>query len=266
MQLMRPLLRAHRPIVYECEPGVMVSGDIDDVVVAWGFAGEYQRDRAFQFSLSLLRPGDVVFDIGANVGLWSLSASRRVGNGHVHAFEPVPQLNASLVRHLELNRVANVTSVRKALADRRGTTQFFVATHGNSGGSGLAARPGVEQPVEVDLMTLDEDRDENGVRHIDVMKVDVEGAETLVFAGGQRMLSAPDAPVVMFESQFGNTKLFGKTQSDIRRQLEGLGYRIYRFADGSLSQVVADEREEDLFALKGQHFERLPRLRNLLRT
>jgi FkbM family methyltransferase len=240
-----------------------MTGDLNDCVVLWGFVGEHERDAAFQLSLSLVRHGDVVLDVGANIGLWTLSAARRAGSRHVHAFEPVPQLYQALVRHLELNQLSEVQCRQLALADRSGTTTFFMATHGNSGGSGLASRPGVEEPVEVTLATLDQYCEEQRLGQVDFMKVDVEGAETLVFSGGRCILGATYAPAIMFESHAANVALFGRTQSEVRQQLESLGYQIFRFDGKLLLRVVTDELNEDLFAFKPYHFERDDRLRVL---
>jgi FkbM family methyltransferase len=263
MRLMGPRLRRYQPAVFECEPGLFITGDLNDWVVQWSFAGEPERDAAFQLSLSLLRRGSVVLDIGANIGRWTLSAARRVGPRHVHAFEPVPQLYEALVQHVELNQLSEVQCHQVALGDRRDTTTFFVATHGNSGGSGLASRPGVEEPVQVTMATLDHYREKEDLARVDFMKVDVEGAETLVFSGGHCLLRAANAPAIMFESSACNAALFGKTQADVRLQLESLGYQIFRFDGKCLSLVVTDQPSEDLFAFKAQHFERDDRLRAL---
>jgi hypothetical protein len=80
--------------------------------------GSYEADKQPRFA-SVIRPGDIVFDIGAHVGFYSLLASKMVGpQGRVFAFEPVQRNLYYLHRHLQLNRIANVTVVQTAVGER----------------------------------------------------------------------------------------------------------------------------------------------------
>lgn len=84
---LRPLLKK-RNFVFEAANGVLVRADLDDWISVHGLIEGYDKD--FSRSWSLIKPGDVVFDIGANIGMWSVGAGRRVGPaGKVHAFEPL---------------------------------------------------------------------------------------------------------------------------------------------------------------------------------
>ena len=88
----------------------------------WLGSYEYEKQRLFSRTL---QPGMIVYDIGANVGLYTLLAARRVGpTGQVFAFEPGSQNVSFLKRHLAMNRVANVTVIEAAVGERSGTGAF----------------------------------------------------------------------------------------------------------------------------------------------
>ena len=82
------LLLGRKLIRFEIGGGTYIEGSLDDWMIVWTFMRRYGADAPFQRSLELARPGNVVFDVGANVGIWSLLAPKR--GARVHAFEPVP--------------------------------------------------------------------------------------------------------------------------------------------------------------------------------
>lgn len=142
---------------------------------------------------TLLRPGDVFWDIGAHIGFFTLLGSRLVGSkGAVHAFEPLGENFARLERGLELNRANNVTAHQLAISDRVGSASLF---HPNS--SLMASLLESSGPFElVPCTTLDDLAASLGKP--DVIKVDVEGAELMVFGGGARLLGSA-RPVLIVE-------------------------------------------------------------------
>jgi len=86
--------------------------------------GWYEKS-CVQFVASLIRPGMVAFDVGANVGYYTLLLARGVGpNGRVIAFEPDPVNVAHLKEHMRLNKISNVEIVEAAVSDREGTVFF----------------------------------------------------------------------------------------------------------------------------------------------
>ena len=146
---------------------------------------------------------------------------------------------------------------RLALADRCGSSLMYAATNGNCGAARLASGDGVDRPLEIALVTLDHYFEEQGLRHVDFMKVDVEGAESLVFLGGRRLLSGPAAPAIMFEFSRELMRDFCDVPT-LQTLLTGYGYRIHRPVGGRLIPVDMNRIHEftDLFALKPAHLDR----------
>lgn len=145
----------------------------------------------------LLRPGDVVYDLGANFGFTAVLAADRVGpSGRVEAFEP----SAAALRLLRMN-AAGHPSVRVhpvALAEARGTAEFFIAAQVNmSSLTAPAAGVPVRASERVEVWPLDEYVRERALPAPALVKCDVEGAELKVFQGASGVLA--HAPMVFFE-------------------------------------------------------------------
>lgn len=147
----------------------------------WLGSFEYQKQRLMS---SLLHAGDTMYDIGANVGFYTLLASHMVGpTGRVVAFEPLPA-NVRLVRrHLRLNRVRNVSVQEVAVSDRDGRAKF--APHA-SNAMGKLSDAG---DVEVAMVSLDSVTERGPFPDPKVLKIDVEGAELGVLRGASCLLA-----------------------------------------------------------------------------
>ena len=251
----RRLLR--KPFPMHVQDGAFVLADWRDYMVQWAFYGEHLRDEPFQASLGLLHEGSVAIDVGANIGLWALPAARRVGaRGHVWALEPVPPVARRLREAAELSGIANVTCEQVALAERAERRTMYAGSAANSGGTGFIRRPEADAPLEVETATLDEFCAARGILGaVDFLKVDVEGAERLVFQGGERLLSAPAAPVVFFEVDGSLTGALGWTPEETCATLRDYGYSIRRLGNGGEFDEVPSGEEPrghvDLFAFKG---------------
>ncbi len=148
----------------------------------WRGIQEVYEPSVWERFTSDARPGDVVVDVGAFVGLYTIALAKRVGpHGSVVAFEPDPTNFAWLQRHVVLNRVQHhVTLVRAAVADRAGEAGFL--SRDNESHLGDVQKGGLRVPVT----TLDE---EFPTQRVDLLKVDVEGHEEQVLRGGMRLLS-----------------------------------------------------------------------------
>ncbi|MDB5319428.1 MAG: methyltransferase FkbM family protein [Phycisphaerales bacterium] len=174
--------------------------------------GLYELDKQRIFN-TLVKPGDVVFDVGANAGYYTLLGAVLAGpEGKVFAFEPLPR-NASIVRrHVEMNKLSNVTVFEGAVCDRDGTAMF------DSGAIPEMAHLSESGGIEVRTFKLDSLLAE-GVPPPAVMKVDVEGAEVDVLNGARRLIEAQH-PTIMVATH--SVPLFDAT----RVLLESLGYEI----------------------------------------
>jgi FkbM family methyltransferase len=124
-----------------------------------------------------LRPGDVVVDVGANMGYFSLLAAQRVGaSGRVVAIEPAPPTFAKLTANLALNPGAAVRPVRAAVGARREAVPFYRASW-NDAESSTVARGGSEPAWEVQAFPLARLLSDDEIARTRLVKVDIEGGE-----------------------------------------------------------------------------------------
>jgi len=139
---------------------------------------------------ALLPAGGVFLDVGGNKGDFSLLAARRVGaSGAVHVFEPEPSNSRWIQRSIDINRFENVRLHQLALSDAAGTAQLHIGA--KSGWHTLVAGQADREQdvVVVRTIPLDSLRDEmDCTRPVDVMKIDVEGAEMQVLRGARRTI------------------------------------------------------------------------------
>lgn len=177
----------------------------------WLGSYEFAKQREIA---AAVRPGMVCFDIGANVGFYTLLFSELGGpQGSVVAFEPVPENCGFLRRHVSLNRCHNVVVQELALADFDGTARFD-ATHSSSEGHLSDAGSLVVRCARIDSLIA-----AGKIAPPDLMKVDVEGAETAVLEGAAKLF-ARRKPII-FLATHGE-----RPHAECCRLLKQLGYRL----------------------------------------
>ncbi|WP_243408081.1 FkbM family methyltransferase [Frankia canadensis] len=211
---------------------------------------------AFTLMDRLLRGGDVVFDVGANLGVYSVHARRRSGAaGRVFAFEAVPATADRLAQTLALNRCLDVHVVRAAVTDAPGTATMHVfddpacgwnslGAHPMYGYDGAAVRPSAS--VEVEAVTLDAFAEREGVERVALCKVDVEGFERHVFTGAAGLLAGHRIGVLCFEISEDPLVGEGGTPAEVFESLAIHGYRTFRHdeATGTLVGPVDPAAEQ----------------------
>lgn len=142
------------------------------------------------------KPGQVVYDLGANVGYVSLLFARVVGEqGRVFAFEPLPANQQRLRQNVELNSGLSIELVPAAAAERSGRAAF--ALHGSDDMGRLQASDGpAANTIEVETIALDDFAKTHPAPNL--VKIDVEGAEALALQGMQSLLRSAK-PVLFIE-------------------------------------------------------------------
>jgi len=144
--------------------------------------GSYELNKRLAFE-RLVEPGSVVYDIGANVGFFSLLSSVLAGpEGQVVAFEPLPRNIRYLRRHIQINHLGNVTVIEAAVSDHDGKAAF------NLGPSTAMGRLASVGELNVQMVSLDTLLAEGKLAPPDVIKLDVEGAEYDALCGGRDLL------------------------------------------------------------------------------
>jgi FkbM family methyltransferase len=165
----------------------VLTGPLQDVFFSGGLAqilGIYEIHVQKVF-VSALRPGFVMYDVGANNGYFSLIAAKLVGkNGKVYAFEPYPPNSDKLNNNISKNKFSNIFLNTSAVSDSVGNTHLYVNI--NSATPSLVSY-GLESKIDVSQITLDKFISTHEIP--DFIKVDVEGMEKQVLSGAQDLLA-----------------------------------------------------------------------------
>lgn len=202
------------------EEGVRIELGTDFVTRDVLFRGAWEPEETGLLR-SLTPAGGVFLDVGANIGYFTLLASRWVGSaGLVYALEPVRATYARLMRNVALNDVTNVRAFKLGAARAAGTAEIALAS--DAGHSHLVAGSDVPACGEaITLTTVDAFVARERLQRLDVLKVDVEGADFEVILGASETL-AMFRPAVLMEVEL--LTRFGTSVDDVKRFFHGLGY------------------------------------------
>ena len=196
----------------------------------------YNREKVL--FLQLVKDGDVVCDIGANKGYYTLLFSHIVGkNGKVHAFEPGPQAFKDLSYLLsEKKRYKNVYLNNDAVGDINGRVTLHVPDN-DDGQASITAHScgswkGVKQITDYDcnIIRLDDYAEDKIRQRLNFIKCDVEGAELLVLKGAEETI-AKYSPIIYLEVYYRWTKDFGYYPADIVKFLKSYNYSSFYLID-----------------------------------
>jgi len=201
------------------DDGLLVVGNDETVMMV--VKREYEE--CYHKILSNVLTEDSIFiDVGAHLGTFTLRAARKCINGLVLAFEPDPRVYPFLLRNIMLNNLKNVIALPIALHNRRGTSRFYVSKI--SGISTLMQYHHImdvrnAEEVIVPTLPLDDVVEIVDISRVDIIKIDVEGAEHYVIEGATKTIER-HRPILLIE-------FHGKEQwKEVARTLATLGYEI----------------------------------------
>jgi FkbM family methyltransferase len=191
--------------------------------------GDRYYEPELLFIEALLQPGQVFVDVGASLGLYTVLGANRVGqSGRVVAVEAAAAAFAQLQRNIRLNGLNMVHAIHAAAAETDGRTRLYCDPDPDRN---TTLPSGVSTPrayEDVAARSIDSLLEELGCDHVDVIKIDVEGAEELVLRGASDGLR--DRPTVLFECNTPDTWHF----------LRNLGYRLCTLTDyGALRELTS---------------------------
>ena len=252
--ILRHNIRLSFPIVLQDDFGIRT------ILYPWSSCGILQSKRReffkadFELIRQLIKPTDIVFDVGANIGLYTVLMSRLVSDaGHVYAFEPAPETVRLLDETLALNGCKNVMRVQAAVSDSTSQREFFTFEPKFSEFNSLAyhsmqvksARVNPGSSVLVPGETLDTFCEQKAIAHINLLKVDVEGFEAAVFAGASSLLRNHRIDYILFEISHEPLSTSGYTARDVFASLENYGYEAHEFDSRGIvnPKSVSDSQE-----------------------
>ncbi len=190
----------------------------------------------------LLREAEVVLDVGAYIGVYALLAGLDSSSRTVYAFEPMPEIAATLRRNVEVNGAHNVSVEEVAIADNNGEATLFIPRAGLPSSS--STREGfreAQRRVRVSTMTLDSFVKSRNLPRVDLIKVDTETTEPEVLIGARSVLEHHQ-PMIICEV------LAGQREDDLNDILSEFEYRYFRIAREGLiekQRIEGDPSDRD---------------------
>jgi FkbM family methyltransferase len=187
----------------------------------------------------LVRPSDVVLDVGAHVGYFTLQLARLVGpTGHVHAFEPDPDSFALLRHNVQLNGYANVTCNNLAVSDRCQATRLY-RNPDNAGDHQLYCSDASRESIEVEAVSLDHHfaAHPGGIAFI---KMDIQGFEQAALAGMRALLARCPRLTMLTEFWPYGLDWAGGSAAGFLRLLQDDGFRLWDAREGPCAVQRAD--------------------------
>ncbi len=183
----------------------------------------------------ILLSDDIVFDIGANIGWYTTLFALACPEGQCHAFEPIPSIFRELAANCELNGLGRNTALNELAVGSKSATMpvysFGDLPHSYSSVSAEVGRD--PRPTHCRTTTLDDYIRGGQIEKVDLIKVDVEGAELMVLEGAERVFSLNSPPMWVLEINFRTSKLFGYAPSDLLRFLSSRDdYHFFRIVEG----------------------------------
>lgn len=194
------------------------------------FFGGYEDENCALW-MERARDAQVIFDIGANVGLYALLAAAANPRAQIHAFEPTPEIHATFLNNLQLNAMQQVHAHRLGVARTTGRA-FLQGCRGedgtNEGMNYVALDRGPETIATVEMVALDDFCRDHEIATIDLLKLDIEGGEYAALLGARRLLEARAIRCMFIELFEWASNRAGHSTVTIKQLLASQGYRLYQ--------------------------------------
>lgn len=222
-----------------------VKGDKHSVPIAILSFGQYE-EPLWRKTFELLNKPKMIFDIGANIGYFSLFCAKYFPSVKIFCFEPIPTTYSYLVKNIRLNHAGNIFPQNIGLTNSKQTLEMFYSPEISSASSlqNLLDIPTTEK-IPCEFSTLDDFSLENNIERLDFIKCDVEGAEKFVYEGGIKTIEK-FRPIVFSEMLRKWSAKFYYHPNEIIKLFRDLKYTCRAVTSSSMREIseVTDSTEE----------------------
>jgi FkbM family methyltransferase len=243
-------LRPVHWVLLPCRDAAQILLRSNSVIAQMIYSMGYEEEER-QFLRRTLGPGMTVFDLGANVGWYTILMAQAVGpRGAVHAFEPYPDTFYNLQLNVALNKLSNITLNCLALSQESGTVPFHVFPEGYDAFNSMGAKKRLGrleavQQISVPTITLDEYCREKNLRSLDFLKLDVEGMEEFVLRGGQQILQQSPHLVILIELNDKGALQCGSSVATVMQMLQELGFSPHQLTPQGVPVALSESEREN---------------------
>lgn len=210
--------------------------------------GNFEKEELIMVKkvLSFLDKDSVIFDIGANVGWYTLHIKKEFSNMEIYSFEPSPLTYERLCNNMMLNDMSKEKCVNIGFFRKEGKLDFYYDPNGSGASSvvNLREKDSVKK-IQVDMSTVDKWVGENNISKLDFIKCDVEGSELFVYQGGIETIKKYK-PVVFSEMLRKWSAKLGYHPNNIIELFGMLGYRCFVISGDGYLEELLEVTEETL--------------------
>jgi FkbM family methyltransferase len=233
----------NEPFVFRFRRGVRMYIDINDFIQVNVFFHRYYERLETLVWIELSKGAKIIFDIGANVGYYSLVAATNP-NARIYSFEPVTPTFKKLEKNRQLNNFLNIQLNQRVVSDTNSKVRIFLGDPLNRGMSSITKSDSLSSEFEdAESVVLDEFCRIHSIETIDLVKIDVEGSEMLVLKGMARILESLH-PVLMIEVTNETLQKFGYSIFDVYKFLAEKGYQPYKMIGDRTIQKIHTPEEQ----------------------
>ena len=203
------------------------------------FFGGYEEENC-AYWIERAREAQVIFDVGANVGLYSLLAASANPAAEVHAFEPTPEIFSGFTNNIRLNNLTRITANHAAVGRENGSVFLQLCTGADGANEGMNyvdQQRHSSNDYEVRSVTLDQYCLDHGIERIDLLKMDIEGGEYNALMGSERLLRTKAIRCIFLELIEWAANRSGSSTVDIKRHLAEMGYKMFLKSSSGLQPV-----------------------------
>lgn len=258
-QIANVAIRSTIPKSITIDEGVILLNQ-KDVAVSGSLAlGMFEKKELAVFRNSI-KNGHIVADIGANIGLYTVIAARKVGPiGKVFSFEPEAENFDLLSKNVELNKFENTTLINSALSDTSGERDLYLSKD-NKGHYSFSDDSFADTKISVKTNTFDEYMKKYGSPKIDLIKMDIEGAEPLALDGMKETIKRNSEIIIFTEIYPKAMKRLGKDPLEFLRTLDSFDLSVWVINEGKDKMEKIESHDFESFIAnfpRGESFKNL---------
>ena len=234
--------------VYDFSINLLQNDTVSRSIIKYGY-WELAETAIFR---KIVKKGMIVIDVGANLGYYSLMAGKLVKDGKVYAFEPDENVFSLLTSSINANGLKNIIPIKQCVSNEDGYCNLFINQDGHdSGHNSMVWDKGGEQ-VSVSSTTLDTFMENEHIQYVNILKIDVEGAEPLILIGARKLLNDSEGLIILMEynpsswENFGNLLTFLFQNFDVFEVINS-SFLIKKIELVSLRKL---NQQTDLFLVK----------------
>ena len=223
--ILNKIIKSVAPAYLDIGPGKIIFNKNDPVMTAWVSFGSFEPQTVDLYKKSL-REGMNVVDIGANIGYYTIIGGKMIGtNGKIFSYEPDEDNFYYLETNVRSNDLKNAHVLKLALSDSIGKRKLYLGDEKCTNHSfGDNSKTGKTELVETD--TLDNNLKRFGSPKIDVIKIDIEGAEILAIEGMKETIARNPNIIILTEFYPKAIKRLGKSPVQYLRRLQTMGFNL----------------------------------------